>query len=291
MIQLFQRTNLKKGILLCLFAWACFSIMYAISKGLQDHTNVAMMAFFRNILGLIVVLPWIAKGWPKSLQVKNLKMIVIRSISGLLNLLFVFLAVQKVSLVDATLLNNTAPLIVPFVVLFWLKIPIERKIWAASILGFIGVALILHPTKLAANLGVLYGLLAGITLAVSLVLTRMSTRHESFYTFLLYFFGTGLLLTAPFAIANWQIDDLWTLAGLLGISFFSALGQVGLFYGLREGKARELAPIAYSSVVFSGLLEWIIWGIVPQPVFYIGMALIVAAGLWIVLESRPTAGS
>ncbi|MBS0629479.1 MAG: DMT family transporter [Verrucomicrobia bacterium] len=286
-MDLFRRYDLKKGVLLSLIAWASFSAMYAIGKLLGDRTTVSTMIFFRNILGLVVVLPWIVKNRPESLKVKNFKLILIRSISGVLNLVFIFLAVQKISLVDATLLNNTAPLIVPFIALFWLKIPLEIKVWPAILLGFIGVALILQPTKLAANLGMLYGLLSGICLALSLITTRLSARQESFNTFLFYFFGIGLILTAPFAILNWKVDDLWTLALLLAIGLFSTLGQVGLFYGLRLGKARQLAPIAYSSVVFSGLLEWLIWDIVPAPIFYIGMVLVVASGIWIVFESRP----
>ncbi len=285
-MELFHHHNLKKGIILCLFAWLCFSSLYTAGKLLGDHTNLSTILFFRNILGFVVALPWIAKHWPKGLEVKNVKALLLRSIMGLLNLYFIFLSIQKISLVDATLLNNTAPLIVPFVVLLWLKIPLDIKVWPAIILGFVGVALILQPTKLQANLGILYGLLSGICLAISLVTTRVSTRHESFYTFTFYFFGIGLLLTAPFAIANWKVDNLWTLAGLVSIGLFSVLGQIGLFYGLKLGKARQLAPIAYSAVVFSGLYEWLFWGVVPDTMFYIGMALIVAAGLWIVFESR-----
>jgi len=287
MIEIFHRPNLKKGVVLCLFAWACFSAMYAISKGIGAQTNVATMTFFRNVFGFIAVLPWMVKKWPKSTKTHNLKLIILRSITGVLNLVFVFLAVQDISLVDATLLNNTAPLIVPFVVYLWLKTPLTIKIWPASIIGFIGVIVILQPTKFSASIGVLFGLLSGVMLAISLVTTRISTRHESFFTFMFYFMGIGLLLTAPFAIAKWRIDDLWTLVGLLGIGLFSALGQVGLFFGLKEGKARQLAPIAYSSVVFAGLLQWLFWGIVPEPIFYLGLVLIVASGLWIVLEGSP----
>jgi drug/metabolite transporter (DMT)-like permease len=102
-----------------------------------------------------------------------------------------------------------------------------------------------------------------------------------------YFFGIGLVLTAPLAIIYWKIETVYTLLGLLAIGLFSALGQLGLYFGLRLGKARQLAPIAYSAVIFSGLYEWLLWNIVPQPIFYIGMALIVAAGIWVVYISRP----
>lgn len=279
--------DLKKGIVICLFAWFCFSSMYTVAKLLGEQTNVPTMLFFRNIFGILIILPWILKDLPKNLEVKNVKLIIARSIVGLLNLCFIFLAIQHISLVDATLLNNTAPLIVPFVVWTFLKIPLDHKMWPAIVVGFIGVALILQPTSMIFNLGALYALLSGICLAISLVTMRLSSRQESFQTFMFYFFAIGLILTAPFALANWKIDTTATLWGLLAIGFFSALGQLGLYFGLRLGKARQLAPISYASVVFAGIYEWIFWGIVPEPIFYIGMTLIVAAGIWVVFVSRP----
>lgn len=285
--ELFQHHDLKKGIPLVVLAWLSFSSMYAVGKLVQDQTSVSTMLFFRNILGFVAVLPWIVKNWPKSIEVKNLKVIIVRSIMGLLNLLFIFLAIQKISIVNATLLNNTAPLIVPFVVWIWMKIPLEFKLWPAILVGFIGVALILQPNKAIFNLGALYALLSGVCLAISLVTMRQSSRHESFYTFMLYFFGIGLILTTPAALVDWKIENGLTLIGLLAIGLFSALGQMGLYYGLKFGNARQLSPITYSAVVFSGIYEWLLWDIVPAPIFYVGMALIVAAGIWIVLVSRP----
>lgn len=278
-----EHHDLKKGVLLCLFAWFCFSSLYTVSKLLGDHTSVPTILFFRNVFGFIIVLPWL-----RSFKVKNPKLIVVRSLSGLFSLFFVILSIQTISLVDATLLNNAAPLIVPFVVWIWLRIPLQLKVWPASIVGFIGVALILQPTKMIFNLGAFYAFLSAISLAISLVTTRVGTRHESFATFMFYFFGIGLLITTPFAIAYWKVDNWLTLLGLLSIGLFSALGQVGIFNGLKFGKARQLAPISYAAVLFSGIYEWLIWGIVPAPMFYVGMVLIVAAGLWIVFESRPT---
>lgn len=282
-----EHRDLKKGIVICLLAWLCFSTMYAVAKLLGEQTNVPTMLFFRNIFGVLIVLPWILKDFPKSLQVKNWKLIIVRSTVGLLSLCFIFLAIQNLSLVNTTLLNNTGPFIVPFVVWIWLKIPLDHKLWPGILVGFIGVALILQPTKMIFNLGSLYAFLSGICLAISLVTMRVSSRQETFQTFMFYFFGIGLILTAPFAIANWKIDSTYTLLGLLAIGIFSALGQLGLYFGLRLGKARLLAPIAYASVVFAGIYEWIFWGTVPQPIFYIGMTLIVAAGIWVVFVSRP----
>lgn len=282
----FEKHDLRKGIPLVLLAWLCFTGLWTISKLIEDQTTIPTMLFFRNLLGLVVIIPWIIKYWPKSLKVNNQKLVITRSILGLLNLLFIFLAVQQIFLVNTTLLNNTAPFFVPFLLLFWKKIPIDHKIWPAILIGFIGVILILQPNRELFNWGSIYGLLSGLCLALVIITMRLTTHSETLYTFLLYFFVIGIIATTPFALLNWKIETPLTLISLLSMGLLSAMGQIFLFFGLRYGKAHELAPLSYSTVIFSGIFEWILWGHTPKLIAFFGMALILAAGIWIVIKGR-----
>lgn len=283
----FHRQDLKKGILLVVLGWLCFSSVYMLSKLMDKQTTVPTMLFFRNIIGLLVVLPYIIKKWPKSIKTKNRKIILIRAFVSLLNLMFIFLAVKKISLVNTTLINNSAPFFVPFILWFWLKSPIEYKLWPAILIGFIGIALILDPDKKIFNVGAIYALLSGICLAIATITMRISSRYETIYAFMFQFFLVGLILSAPFAILDWKVDNALTLLGLLSMSLFSGAGQCFLFYGLKHGKAQQLAPFSYAAVIFSGMYEWIIWGVSPKPLAYLGIILIILAGIWIVHYSKP----
>ncbi len=244
------------------------------------------MVFFRNIFGLVMIAPWIVKHWPKSIEVSNFRLVLIRSLSGLLNLCFIFLAIKQISLVNTTLLNNSAPFFVPIILWLWLKIPINHKLWPAIVIGFIGIALILQPDGRIFNTGAMYALLSGICTAVSLITMRLNAKKEDLYSFLLYFFLIGFVLTLPFAILNWSVQGLLPLLALIGIGVFSALGQVFLFSGLRHAKAHQLAPFTYSVVIFSGFYEFLFWGKIPPIIAYVGMALIIGSGIWIYLISR-----
>ncbi|NGX59559.1 MAG: Riboflavin transporter [Chlamydiae bacterium] len=279
----FQHYNLKKGIFLVILAWLCFSTLYMLAKVIEKQTTIPTMLFFRNVLGLAFIAPFIFKEWPKSLEVKNIKIVVIRSMMGILSLFFIFLAVQKISLVNTTLLNNSAPLFVPFIVWFWLKKPVNHKLWPAVIFGFIGIALILQPDSRIFNLGSAYALASGLCLAVTFITMRMASKKENLSSFLLYFFAIGMVATLPFAIFDWKIENGWILLALFGIGLMSFMGQVLFYYALKFGKAHHIAPFTYSAVVFSGIYEWLIWDKAPSLIAYIGMVLIIASGIWIVL--------
>lgn len=283
----FGHHDLKKGVPLVLLAWVCFSTLYMLSKLLVDHTTTSTMLFFRNILPLLCVIPWVIIKWSKSLQVKNFKIILIRSLTGLLNLLFIILAVQRISIVNTTLLNNSAPFFIPIIIAIWLKKPINHLLWPAILVGFIGIALILEPDRHIFNMGALYGLASGICLALTTITMRLTTRSENLYTYLFYFFLIGLVVTTPFAIIDWRVDTFWTLLGLLSIGLLSGAGQILLFHGMKYGKAQELGPLSYSAVIFSGIYEWLIWGQIPKPMAYVGIILIAAAGIWIIRFSKP----
>lgn len=279
---LYSRSNLKQGIFLMLLSWLCFSTLFMLSKFIEEDTTVSTMIFFRSALGLVALLPWAIAKWPTSIEVKDAKVVTYRSLLGLLNLFFILLAVERISLINTTLLNNSAPFFVPIILWLWLKKPIDHKLWPAILFGFIGIALILKPDTRIFNVGAAYGLLSGIGLALTLVMTRIASKRESIYSFMLYFFAIGTLVSLPFAILNWKIVGLWTFIALLGIGATALCGQVLMFHALKYGKLRQLAPFSYSAVIFSGIYEYLIWGNVPPPIAYLGIALIVAAGIWIV---------
>jgi len=282
----FRERNLPKGIILVLIAWLCFSTLWALSKVMETQTTVPTMIFFRSVVGIILVLPWVIKRWPKSLKINNKRVVFIRSIVGLVNLVFILLAVQQISIVNTTLLNNSAPFFVPFLLVIFFKTPIQHKLWPAIALGFIGVFLVLHPDERIFNWGAIYGLLSGICLATMIVTMRITTHSETLVSFLLYFFLIGLVAVAPFAILNWKVESMMTLVGLLSMGLLSLIGQIFLFHGLKFGKAHELAPFSYSTVIFAGLFDWFLWGNIPEAIAYLGMALIIAGGLWIAYIGR-----
>lgn len=284
--QLFHHKDLKKGIFYIVLAWLSFSTMWMLSKLIGKQTTVPTMIFFRNVFGILAVLPWIFLRWPKSIAVKNFKVVLGRALNGLISLALIFLAVQKISLINTTLIANSAPFFVPLILWFWMRIPINHKVWPAMIAGFIGMALVLQPGNKLFDAGAAYAILAAISIAFSIVLTRMATKSESPYTLIFYFFAIGAIASFPFAALDWAIASWITLIGLLGIGACSCFGQLFLYYGLKEGKSHQLAPFIYVSVIFSGLYEWMIWGDVPTAVAYIGMALIIGSGIWIFFVTR-----
>jgi len=51
-------------------------------------------------------------------------------------------------LLNATLLVNTSPFFIPFLLMLFLKEPINHRLWWRIVLGFVGIIIILNPTAM-----------------------------------------------------------------------------------------------------------------------------------------------
>ena len=119
-----------------------------------------------------------------------------------------FWAVKEMTLIDAVLLVNAAPLFIPLVAFLWNRTPITPAVGISLLVGFIGVVLIIKPgADLLTNPSALIALSAALFSAIALVsVNKLSGQNEP-DTILFYYFSIASLATLPFAIANWSDAD------------------------------------------------------------------------------------
>lgn len=279
--------HLKWGVFFILLAWFVFTLMATVSRVLTTHVSVTVAIFFQNFISLIFFIPWIFIHGISSLKTKRFGLIFVRSLSGLLGFSCLFLAVQRISLVDAMLLNNTAPLIIPFTVFFWLKKTINHKLWPGIIIGFIGIICILKPGKGFISPGALLAIAAAICLNVGMISVRLLSFTERHHTVLFYYFCIASFFSLPLAIMHWiPLNGVeWLMAISIGI--LSAVGQWSFMRAFHHAKPTVLGPFCYMSVVYSGLIEWAIWGKVPNLLAWVGILMVCAGGIWTIYFSAP----
>ncbi len=232
------------------------------------------------LTGLIIILIIASRNNFKDLRTSNLKFQFIRGITGILAFTCYVTAISRIPIVNASLLNNSAPLFIPIVTLIWLKNKIDEKIWWGIIVGFTGIVFILDPS--AGDLikkGDLYGIASGILLAVSYVALGELTKTENFISILFYYTLSGIILSLPFAIFNFNVPPLivWIYGISAGLLFISYLYLIQFAY--RYVKAVQLAPLNFSVVVFMGILDWLIFDNVPGLFSLIGIVLVSFGGI------------
>ena len=210
----------------------------------------------------------------RDLKTNKLKLHIVRGVTGVLAFTCCVIAISKIPLVNASLLNNTTPLFIPIISLIFLRNKIDEMIWWGILTGFIGIIFILRPTAdQLLKEGDLFGLSSGILLAIAYVALKILTKTESFVTILFYYSLIATVLSLPFAVNNWSDPPLliWICGISTGIFFITYLYL--LQYAYRFVEAVKLSPFNYSIVVFTGIFDWLFFSHVPDLFSIIGIIL------------------
>ncbi|WP_370156759.1 DMT family transporter [Ferrovibrio sp.] len=118
--------------------------------------------------------------------------------------------------------------------------------------------------------------------ACEVILIKVLSRRESMLSMLLHVNGLAALLLGAAMLVLWQPVEPLTLAALCLIGPMAIFGQMCNVRAYRLADAAWLAPFTYSSVAFSALIGWVMFGTVPGLAAWTGTALIVGGGLLLI---------
>lgn len=177
-----------------------------------------------------------------------------------------------IPIINSTLLFNTAPIFIPLLTVFWLKIPVHRHVWYAVILGFISIIIIIRPgSDLFTDPGNLIALVSGITLAIAYLLMKQLTTTDPGKRIIFYYFFIGTLVQLPLL---WFTKHLPSLENCL----YSTLSRVTLLIAQSAlvkaylyADAPQVGIYQYSTVVFVGIIAWLLGGQAPPSLDIVGM--------------------
>lgn len=274
-------SNLIKGISLGILTVLIASTVGAAGKYIGGEVKTSAIVFFQYFFCLLCCLPWLLKHRAAGIKTQHPWLHVTRGLSGLIGFYVYWLALQYIPLVDTTLLRNTAPLVVPFVIFFWLGIKIPKARLLPLVIGFIGITVILRAGQQGISQWHIVGFLAGVGLAVSMVSTRLLTKTEPEGRILFYYFFISLIFVTPYFIWDYQAipNNAWPWLLYIGVAMYFCFTLYTKAYAYV--KPSILAPTSYFSVVFAGILEWLIWGHLPDLWTLAGITLVIAGGLLI----------
>jgi drug/metabolite transporter (DMT)-like permease len=291
---LLQPQNAVRGTGFALATFLSTACIGVVVKWLPADTPSTTIGFFQFFVALLLTCPWVFKREPalaqpgglQNLKTRRLALHLLRSISGLFAHLFFYVAIVYVPLVDANLLLSAAPLWVPLLLLVFLRQTVARALWISTLVGLIGVGLILHPHLQTLNRGAIYGLVSGILLAIAIITVRVLASTEPPARQLFYYALVSTLICFPWLVRNWQplqVHDVWLL-GSVGLLLFAQ--QFFLVQALRYINAGLLSPMSYFTIVFAGVFGWLLWSETPDMRTFLGVALVLFSGVLTVLTGR-----
>ncbi|KTD26017.1 MULTISPECIES: DMT family transporter [Legionella] len=268
--------SLKLGLLYGVISAFSFATMSVFVKKIGGLLPTSQLIFFRFAISLMILLPWIITDKTFRLKVEHPMQYVVRILAGLMALFCVFYVVKFLPLVDALLLNNTAPLFVPLIAWALLGAKTPKKAILGIIIGFLGVGLILNPGHEILSFASVIALASGFLTALAIVQMRIISKSSSTKQMLFYYFMISTLASGFVAALQWESpesSEIWLF--LLAIGVFGTSYQIFATLSYATAPVRLMSPLVFLIVVFGGFFDWLIWDYVPNLFTLLGAILVI----------------
>jgi len=288
-----------RGIFFMLLAALGFSVMGGAAKKLNGSFGAGQLVFWRNAVGLIVLIAGFIMKPPVNKGGK-FHLLLFRGMMGTTALYTLLYCILHLPLGTAMTYNLTSALFIAVFSFLLFREYHGRTVLFAVLLGFFGMLLIYKPAMHFPWYYHAAGLLSGITSALAyLTVNRLAGYYDS-RIIVLAFIGTGVLIPTIFmilgAIFNMPVDDVFFIAWRWpqGIEWFYVLwlGLAALFgqyfvtraYG--ADKAGIVSAIGYANILFSVFIGMALGDPFPDNMSMFGMIAIITSGVLIALVKR-----
>lgn len=197
-----------------------------------------------------------------------------------------FTALKYIPIADATAMMMFAPIVVTILSPFFLGEKIGPLRMTAAAIGFCGVLLILRPGFSGDLTGYYYGILAGVLLGGYFLANRRLAGDQHFLLDITHNAMMGALAMTPFLVLLWEPVPQTAHVKLLLIVVMGVIGQGCMISSFMFAPAAIISPFSYTMLIFASLIGYFVFGTVPDSIGWLGIGLIVGAGLYIAHRER-----
>jgi drug/metabolite transporter (DMT)-like permease len=267
-----------------LFACEALCIRWMTERGIATQTQVLARAAGQ----FVWILPGVvAAGGLAVFRTRRLPLHLFRGSCSLVTWGLYFLSFAFLDLATATVLSFTNVLFTTLLAGPVLGERVDRWRWAGTLIGLLGVALMLRPGGDVSLPGALVALGAALAWCGITLSARVLSRTESTMTVLAWVGLVTTLGVLPFAIAAWRPLGAMDVLILLGFAAFTPGILWLLTEALRAGEASAVAPFQYVRLLFVAGLGWLIHSELPPAHAWLGGAVILIGALLVTIaEAR-----
>lgn len=275
-----QPENLRGALWILAAAVMSAGMIYFV-RAAAETLPTTEIAFLRGVFGAMLVLPLILRAGLAGFKSQQLPVQILRGLNSSLILSIGFYTITVLPLAQLTSISFSRPLFVLVLAALFLGERLRLFRSAATVVGFIGVLVIVRPGA-DMDPAVLLALLTAMLIAVNLIFVKLLVRTDRTETLIFYTaFIQAIVLAIP-TVFVW-VTPTWEAFGyVLGVTLCGTLMQTCVVRAHRIAEASALAPFDYSRLLFASLLGYFVFAEVPDDWTWVGAAIVMAATFYIV---------
>jgi drug/metabolite transporter (DMT)-like permease len=256
------------------------TVMVTGIKFVGQRLPVLEILFFRQMFVLVLLSPVLSREFPGAFRTNRLKLHLSRCAVSIVAMTTGFTAIVHLPLAEATAISFSRAMFATLLAILILKEIVDIRRWGATIVGFLGVIVIVRPTAEGVNEYALLALFSASLVACNLIMTKSLSATERPSTIMAYHAG---LLTAAYAVPAWWlwIEPTWTEMGfIVGIALLMSIVQYCMIRGYKEAEASAAQPLEYVRLIYAAAIGFVVFAEVPTVWTWSGAALIICSSLY-----------
>ena len=234
------------------------------------------MVFIRSLIGLVTVLPLAWHHRHALRQTRQWGRHGFRVLCNTLALNANFAALTALPLALVNAIGFMRPLVVLALATWLLGERSGPWRWIGAVIGFVGVTVMVGPSEVAWNFGLVAALAMVFFGSLATVQTRALAGENTIVLMVFYTVGLTIFSAVPALLAWQEVTSAdWLL--LVAIGILAQLGQYCFLRAYQSSPANLLAPFSYLSIVLASGAGFVVFGEVPAWTTFAGIAIILGA--------------
>ena len=270
------------GVLLGLLSFSIYAVGDAFTKGFAGQIGVFQLQFFINLFALVPIVFAKDKSerWRDTFTLANPLLMHGRAVLYTAATLCFTFAVTTIPFAETYSLAFLSPLFLALFAMLVLREKVVVTRWLLIGLSFVGVLIVVRPGFRELGIGHLSAILCALLAAAANTILRIVSNSEKQISIIaingayqLVVCGT-LMLVAGFTPLGWGELARLALIGIMG-----GFAQIIIIRAVARTPASHIGPTQYVQILWAVVLGAIFFNETPDAIGYIGLAILVAAGI------------
>jgi len=269
-----KKNKLVSVALLAIGATFFGSFMGAGVKFLSDDLHPIIICFYRCLMGLILITPFVARNNFQALQTDNMRLQIFRALINIISMICWFSAISMMHFEKATALGFTTPLFTTVLAVLILGEVIRFHRTAALLLGFVGILIIIRPGYMPFEFGTVLMLIASFSFSFVLIFVKKLSATDSSLTIIFYHL---LYMTPAFFILSlfyWENINFNQLIIFILMGASGLLSHWCLAQAFKMSDTTFVMPLQFTKLIWASLIGLFIFAEQPDVWTWVGGVII-----------------
>jgi len=276
-----QRQSVVLGCAAMLASTVFFASMHASVRYLSTDLHPFQIAFFRNALGAVLLTPLILRSGGRLFATQHFNQHLLRALINVVAMLMFFYALSVTPLAVVQALSFTAPLFATILAVFLLQERVRLRRWAAIMVGFVGVMIILRPGVQPLDFGMLLVLLSAALWALTMIIIKRLSNTDSPLTITVYVTFFLSVFSLPPALWFWTWPSSWQWGWLTMTAVSGTLAQWCMAKAFTYADTTIVLPFDFAKIIWGAALGYYFFAEYVDAYTWIGAIVIFSGACYV----------